>query len=105
MSRWTIAACCVSAMLTVNCAGSPRSSVVATPSIDMPEIAVRPCRLDLLPPSPTISDLEISYVARGSDLVACDAARKLAVATFEAQRSLTGAAIDPPKRSWPWGSK
>lgn len=87
------------------CAGSPRSLAVATPYIEMPEIAARPCRLDVLPPSPTISDLEISYVARGSDLVACDAARQLAVATFEAQRSLTGAASDTPKRSWLWGTK
>lgn len=105
MFRWTIAACCVSAMLTVSCAGSPPSLAVATPSIDMPQVATRPCRLDVLPPSPTISDLEISYVARGSDLVDCDAARRLAVETFEAQRLLTDVASDSPKRSWPRGTK
>lgn len=83
-------------MLIVNCAGSPRRLAAATPHIDMPDIAARPCRLDVLPSSPTVSDLEISYVARGADLVACDAARKLAVETFEAQRLLTDDGMPGP---------
>ncbi|MDP1642065.1 MAG: hypothetical protein Q8L59_07755 [Phenylobacterium sp.] len=38
---------------------------------------------------PTLADLEIGYVTRGAQIVACDAARRLAVETYEAQRSLT----------------
>lgn len=66
----------------------------------MPDVAARACRLDTLPDSPSASDLEVSYAARGADLVACEAARKLAVETFEAQRSLAGAMSSPVRRSW-----
>jgi len=43
----------------------------------------------MLPPQPTLSDLEIGYVTRGAQIVACDAARRLAVETYEAQQALT----------------
>jgi len=66
----------------------------------MPEVATRSCRLDTLPASPSISDLEISYAARGADLVACEAARKLAVQTFEAQDALLDTMASQPRRSW-----
>ncbi|MDO8408877.1 MAG: hypothetical protein Q7S93_02280 [Phenylobacterium sp.] len=50
--------------------------------------ALRPCKLHVLPPAPTLADLEIGYVMRGADLVACDAARRLAVGTHQAQQAL-----------------
>jgi hypothetical protein len=36
----------------------------------------------MLPPQPTIADLEIGYIRRGADLAACDLARQLAVDTL-----------------------
>ena len=66
----------------------------------MPDVATRSCRLNTLPASPSISDLEISYAARGADLVACEAARKLAVETFEAQRSLVDTLSSQTRGSW-----
>lgn len=40
---------------------------------------MRPCKLHTLPQTPTVADLEIGYVIRGADLVACDLTRRLAV--------------------------
>lgn len=85
-------------MLTASCAGSPRTLTVVAPHIEMPELAERPCRLDTLPASPTLSDLEVSYAQRGADLVACEAARKLAVDTFEAQSALAEKMSEPVRR-------
>ena len=82
------------------CAGSPRNLPAANPHIEMPEVAGRPCRLDTLPASPTLSDLEISYTARGANVVACDAARKLAVETFAAQIKLGETMSKPSDASW-----
>lgn len=45
-----------------------------------------PCRLARLPADATLADMEGAYAQRGADLVACDAARALAVATLEAER-------------------
>lgn len=41
-----------------------------------------------LPENPTEADLDIGYVTRGANLVACDAARRLAVETFQAEHDL-----------------
>ena len=54
----------------------------------MPAEAIRSCSLYLLPQSPTQADLEIGYAARGAQVVACDAARALAVQTHEAEHAL-----------------
>jgi hypothetical protein len=54
----------------------------------MPAEATRACALFLLPPAPSESDLEIGYATRGAQLVACDAARGLAVQTHEAEHAL-----------------
>ncbi|MDP1616770.1 hypothetical protein [Phenylobacterium sp.] len=35
-----------------------------------------------------MADLEIGYVTRGAQLVACDAARRLAIETHQAQAAL-----------------
>jgi hypothetical protein len=56
----------------------------------MPAEAARPCSLYLLPAKPTQADLEIGYATRGSQIVACDAARELAVQTHEAEHALAG---------------
>lgn len=54
----------------------------------MPEEAIRPCALQRLPEDPSLGDLESGYEARGAALVACNAARRLAVDTFIAQQKL-----------------
>ena len=53
-----------------------------------PAEAERPCAIYLLPTAPTQADLEIGYVTRGAQIVACDAARALAVRTHEAEHGL-----------------
>ena len=54
----------------------------------MPLEAREPCGLYILPEAPSLADLEIGYVTRGAQLVACDAARKLAVDTHAAEHAL-----------------
>ncbi|RUA27582.1 MAG: hypothetical protein DSY74_01400 [Actinobacteria bacterium] len=54
----------------------------------MPLEALKPCALYVLPEAPSLADLEIGYVTRGAQLVACDAARKLAVDTHAAEHAL-----------------
>jgi hypothetical protein len=54
----------------------------------MPQEASRPCTLYRLPENPRASDLETGYAARGADLLACDAARRLAVQTHDAEHRL-----------------
>lgn len=57
----------------------------------MPAEAARPCGLHVLPTNPTQADLEIGYATRGAQLIACDAARRLAVQTHAAEHALEGA--------------
>jgi hypothetical protein len=54
----------------------------------MPAEAARPCSLYVLPSKPTEADLEIGYATRGAQIVTCDAARRLAVQTHEAEHAL-----------------
>jgi len=54
----------------------------------MPAEALRPCALFLLPQGATIKDLEIGFATRGAQVVACNAARDLAVQTHEAEHNL-----------------
>jgi len=54
----------------------------------MPAEASRPCSLYRLPPNPTQADLEVGYASRGAQIVACDAARRLAVETHSAEHEL-----------------
>lgn len=53
---------------------------------------MRPCRLPTLGDSGDIGALEEAYMARGEALVACDAARRLAVVTLLAERAADAAA-------------
>ncbi len=54
----------------------------------MPQAARAACALYRLPAAPTQADLEIGYATRGAEIVACDAARALAVQTHEAEHAL-----------------
>lgn len=69
-----------------SCAASRPTSAVAPPRLTLPETALRPCELHRLPEAATLADLEIGYVTRGAQIVACDAARQLAVETLRAER-------------------
>lgn len=60
----------------------------AAPRVEIPAEAVRPCALHVLPERPTQADLEIGYATRGAQIVACDAARRLAVETHAAEHDL-----------------
>jgi len=75
------------AMLTAACA-SPIPTSLAAVRIEIPAEASRPCSLFLLPKAPTQADLEIGYATRGAQIVACDAARRLAVQTNQAEHDL-----------------
>lgn len=82
-------------MLTASCA-KPPPTLWAAPRLALAPEATAPCALHALPAQPTLADLEIGYVTRGAQIVACDAARRLAVETYEAQQSL--AVSSPPRR-------
>ena len=73
---------------------------------NLPEIAAAPCALARLPKAPDRADLEIAYMTRGAQLVACDGARRLAVETLLAERAMRdrwGADQAPARRRfWPW---
>lgn len=74
-------------LLIASCA-KPPPNLSAAPQLSLAPEALRPCKLHVLPSAPTLADLEIGYVTRGADLVACDAARRLAVETHQAQQAL-----------------
>ena len=75
------------ATLTASCASWPQASSIA-PRVEMPAEAARACGLYVLPETPTLSDLEVGYLTRGAQIVACDAARALAVQTHAAEHAL-----------------
>lgn len=91
-----------STALMTACASSPQPLPVAPPRLSIPAQATTPCRLDRLPGSPTVSDLEAVYIARGAAIVACDGARDLAVQTLIAERALQDRWREEtaPKRFW-----
>lgn len=86
-----------------SCAASPPPSAVP-PRLILPQTAVRPCVLDRLPEAPTEGDLEVAYISRGAALVACEAARELAVGTLLAEREMQDRwrEATPRRRRWPW---
>ncbi|RAK60891.1 hypothetical protein DJ021_14255 [Phenylobacterium hankyongense] len=97
MRPWTLIAPLACATLTASCA-SPAPSSSAAPRIELPTEAARPCSLYVLPETPTRSALEIGYATRGAQLVACDAARNLAVQTHEAEHALEDRLASPARR-------
>jgi hypothetical protein len=86
--------------MTAGCVSSPATiSPVAPPRLEMPLAAMSSCTLYMLPDHPMEADLDIGYVSRGANLVACDAARRLAVQTWIAERELQDRHVDS-KRGW-----
>lgn len=92
MRRWILCAPIACALMTSSCA-KPRPVLPAAPQLGMPSEARRPCELHRLPAIPTQADLEIGYATRGAQIVACDAARRLAVETHDAEHGLEAEAI------------
>lgn len=93
----------VCSIMIANCAGSPRIYRAASPQVEMPPAATRPCAIYLLPDTPSEADLEIGYATRGAQLVACDAARDLAVRVHAAEHQLEAAqAKARSERQRPW---
>lgn len=77
-------------LLMTACAPSrPVFAPVQPPRRILPEEIRRPCALPVLPAAGPIAltDLEKAYVARGAALVACDAARDLAVTLHDAEHA------------------
>jgi len=99
--RSTLLASLVCASMTACCAKQP-PEFAPPPRLILPQAATTPCRLDRLPDTASLADLEASYAARGAALVLCDAARSLAVETLTSERALQDR---PPssvrKRRWP----
>lgn len=90
---------CASALMIASCAASRPISTAAPPRLALAEFATRPCALTILPPEPTTADLEVGYVERGAQLVACDLARRTAVETLLAERRAQDQAdAAPPRR-------
>lgn len=90
MRPWTWTAPLACALLTASCASRPP---ISAPQIQMPAEASNPCELYLLPPVPTRADLEIGYTTRGAQILACEAARRLAVETHAAEHALESRAL------------
>lgn len=101
--RWIRLAPIAFSAMIASCAASPPPSAIP-PRLVLPEAALRPCVLDRLPESPTQGDLELAYLSRGAALVACEAARDLAVGTLLAEREMQDRwrEADAPRRPWPW---
>lgn len=91
---WTLLALSGCAGMIASCAAFRPPSPVAPPRLILAETATLPCELAVLPERPTAADLEAAYVRRGAELVRCDAARRLAVETLEAERVLIDAWAD-----------
>ena len=58
------------------------------PELVIPDEVIRPCPIETLGLSGTLADLEQAYMRRGAQLVACDAARAMAVEVLRAERRL-----------------
>lgn len=83
----TLLALTVCSLPIVSCASYGPPSVPTTPpQRDMPDLALRACALPRIPDHATTADLESAFTARGVALVACDAARQLAVDDHTGQR-------------------
>ena len=87
MRRSILPALLVCGMLMTACA-TRTPALPAAPRVALPETVRTPCSLYRLPAAPTQADLEIGYATRGAEIVACDAARALAVQTHDAEHSL-----------------
>ena len=93
MRRWMLTAWLSCAGLTGGCATPPPASPVALPQLTPPAAATAPCEAYVLPPDASQADLDAGYVRRGAQIAACDAARRLALETPEAEHALEAEAL------------
>jgi hypothetical protein len=96
MRRWMLIVLSGCGVATSACATSVQPLRVA-PRVETPAEAKRPCEIYRLPPAPNQSDLELGYAERGAQIVACDAARRLAVESHEAEHALEDEALKAGK--------
>ncbi len=61
---------------------------VAPPELVLPPEVARPCDLATLTDDASLVALEAAYMRRGQQLLACDAARAMAVEILKTERSL-----------------
>lgn len=54
----------------------------------MPAEAAQACELYVVPPDPTVADLEVGYQTRGVQLMACEARRSVAVEVHAREHAL-----------------
>lgn len=102
MRRLTLIALGACGMLMSSCAGLIPASAVA-PQVEMPAEARVSCSLYRLPANPSQADLEFGYTARGANVAACDAARRLAVQTHDDEHALEAKAeAERVARARPW---
>lgn len=76
------------ASMTTACASVPPNWAVAEVELALPPEVERPCSLATLDGEGTLADLEVAYMKRGENLLACDAARQMAVQALKAERAL-----------------
>ena len=88
MNHWTLCGLSACTLMIASCAAAPPISMAAPPRLILPEAAVAPCALAILPQDPSWSDLEAAYLRRGAQIAACDAARRMAVDTLTAERAM-----------------
>ena len=98
MRRWILTAWLSCAGLTAGCATRPPASPAALPQLTPPAAATAPCEAYVLPPDATRADLDAGYVRRGAQIAACDAARRLALETLEAEHALEAEALRRAQR-------
>lgn len=98
MRRWILTAWLSCAGLTAGCATRLPASPAALPQLTPPAAATAPCEAYVLPPDATRADLDAGYVRRGAQIAACDAARRLALETLEAEHALEAEALRRAQR-------
>lgn len=98
---WHLIGCAAFMTMTASCAGTRPPPAPEPVRLSLPVEATRPCRLVTLGPSPTLADLETAYMARGEALVACDAARRLALTILMAERAAQEAATEAIRQKLP----
>ena len=98
MRRWILTAWLSCVGLTAGCATRPPASPAALPQLTPPAAATAPCEAYVLPPDATRADLDAGYVRRCAQIAVCDAARRLALETLEAEHALEPEALRRAQR-------
>ncbi len=85
---WAMLVISVLMSMTGGCVSRPASLGVVMPVLALPPEVERPCDLARLEGEANLAALEVAYMRRGQQLMACDAARALAVETLKRERGL-----------------